>query len=138
MLILLGAVRAGKAGATLASGVRQAQGIPPGPATVLVELGGNDVLGGSPPERFAEDLRSLLAVVCGQERQVLMFELPLLPFQAEYGRIQGKLAREHGVTLLPRRLLAGAVALPGHTTDGLHLSPRGHAWLATRTGEMWR
>lgn len=126
-----------RAGATLAGGVLQARGIPPGPATVLVELGGNDVLVGSPPARFAADLRALLVAVGGQEHQVLMFELPLLPFQAEYGRIQRREARAHGVALLPRPLLAGAVALPGHTTDGLHLSPRGHSWLARRVGDLW-
>jgi acyl-CoA thioesterase I len=119
-----------QAGATLRSGLSQIRGMPPGPATVLVELGGNDVLGGIGAQQFAVDLRSLLATVTTQERSVLMFELPLLPFQNSYGRVQRRLCREYGVRLIPRSVLAGAVTLPGHTTDGLHLSPAGHAWLA--------
>jgi lysophospholipase L1-like esterase len=118
-------------------GTSQASGIPPGPATVLVELGGNDLLAGTTPARFDADLRALLAKVVMRDRHVLMFELPLLPFQNTYGRIQREVCEQHGVALLPRSILAGAVALPGHTRDGLHLSPEGHAWLAERMSEFW-
>ena len=127
-----------RAGATLADGKVQASGIPKGPSTVLVELGGNDLLGGTSATQFATDLRSLLAAVVAKDRRVLMFELPLLPFQNSFGRIQREACRDHGVLLLPRALLAGAVALPGHASDGLHLSPTGHLWLAKRVGELWR
>jgi acyl-CoA thioesterase-1 len=126
-----------QAGATLASGVLQARAVPEGSAIVLVELGGNDVLSGVGPERFEVELRSLLALLVTRDRRVLMFELPLLPSQYSYGRVQRNAAREYGVGLIPRRVLAGAVALPGHTSDGLHLSARGHAWLAARVAEAW-
>jgi lysophospholipase L1-like esterase len=126
------------AGATLGDGVSQARAIPEGPAIVLVELGGNDLLAGAEPARFGADLRSLLATLVGTDRQVLMFELPLLPFQNAFGRIQREACAQYEVTLLSRSLLAGAVALPGHAGDGLHLSPKGHSWLADRVGEMWR
>jgi acyl-CoA thioesterase-1 len=128
----LGITNLARAGATLADGQSQIKGIPPGPVTVLVELGGNDVLDSVGPERFAVDLRALLAAAATKERRVLMFELPLLPLQDAYGRVQRRLCHAYGVRLLPRSVLAGAVALPGHTTDGLHLSPAGHAWLAAR------
>jgi acyl-CoA thioesterase I len=127
-------VNLAQAGATLASAQSQVQRIPSGTAAVLVELGGNDLLAGTNTERFAADLRALLASLTAPHRQVRMFELPLLPFQASYGRIQRRVCRGLGVRLLPRSLLAGAVALPGHTTDGLHLSPAGHAWLAVHLG----
>jgi len=45
--------------------------------------------------------------------------------------------RDYGVTLVPRSVLAGALALPGHASDGVHLSARGHSWLARRVSEMW-
>lgn len=126
-----------KPGATLASGVEQAHAIPERPAVVLIELGGNDLLGGTSPTQFAANLRSLLAAVATRERRVVMFELPLLPLQNEYGRIQRRACREHGVALLPRSILAGAIALPGHSSDGLHLSAEGHSWLARRVGRLW-
>lgn len=124
-------------GATLGDGVSQARAIPEGPAIVLVELGGNDLLAGTQPVRFDADLRSLLATLVRTDRQVLMFELPLLPLQNAFGRIQREVCAQYGVILLSRSLLAGAVALPGHADDGLHLSPQGHSWLADRVGEMW-
>jgi lysophospholipase L1-like esterase len=126
-----------RAGATLRDGETQARAIPPGPATVFVELGGNDLLSQSSPERFARELRSLLAQLARPQRAVLMFELPLLPVQNAFGRIQRDVCRAHGVLLVPRPILAGAVSLPGHAVDGLHLSPRGHAWLAERVVALW-
>jgi acyl-CoA thioesterase-1 len=125
-----------RSGARLEDGVRHAGDLP-GQAIVLVALGGNDLLGGATPAVFAADLRALLAGLVGPGRRILMFELPLLPFQNAYGRIQREACEEHGVRLLPRSILAGAVARPGHTIDGLHLSPRGHAWMADRVGALW-
>ena len=124
-------------GASLADGASQARSIREGPAVVLVELGGNDLLGGTTPARFGTDLRSLLEVVKTRDRYVLMFELPLLPFQNSFGRVQREACKEYGVTLVPRSLLAGALALPGHASDGVHLSTEGHSWLAERVGELW-
>ena len=49
-----------RAGATLSSSLRDARSLPSEPAVVIVELGGNDVLGGSSPEQFASDLETLL------------------------------------------------------------------------------
>jgi len=124
-------------GATLADGASQARAIPKDPAIVLVELGGNDLLGGAAPERFGTDLRSLLATLMSRDHRLLMFELPLLPFQNAFGRIQREACKEYGVTLVPRSILAGAIALPGHASDGLHLSAQGHSWLAARMSDMW-
>jgi lysophospholipase L1-like esterase len=127
-----------RAGATLADGLARARDLPAGSVTVIVELGGNDILGGTRPDRFERDLRSLLSPLAAPDRRVVMLELPLLPFQNGYGRAQRRLCHQFGVRLLPRSLLAGALALPGHTTDGLHLSPEGHAWLAAHVGSwLW-
>jgi acyl-CoA thioesterase-1 len=124
-------------GATLASGSAQAKALPPGAGIVLVELGGNDLLGDATPAQFERDLRSLLSRLATGDRRVLMFELPLLPFQNRFGRIQRDVCSQYGVTLLPRSVLAGAIALPGHSIDGLHLSPRGHLWLCERVSKLW-
>jgi acyl-CoA thioesterase-1 len=59
------------------------------------------------------------------ERLVVMLELPLVPFSVGYGRAQRRLAAEHGVFLIPKRIFAAVLAAPGATADGLHLSESG-------------
>ena len=121
-----------RAGARLRDGISQAQAIPAGESMVLIELGGNDLLGGADVDDFEKDLRGLMASVMKPDRSVVMLELPLLPLQNRFGSVQHKVCAELGVSLIPRRILAGAIALPGHSTDGLHLSETGHRWLAER------
>ncbi len=119
-------------GASLADGLGQADALPASGCVVVIELGGNDLLGGATVESFADSLRRLLRRVATGDRAVFMFELPLLPFQNQYGLVQRQISSEFGVGLIPRRILAGAVAWPGYTTDGLHLSATGHEWLAEK------
>lgn len=121
-------------GARLLDGIPQAAAIPQGSSTVLVELGGNDLLAGVDPGTFEESLRRLLHEIRQPDRTVVVLELPLMPFQNRYGRAQWQVCDDLSVALIPRTVLAGALALPGHTTDGLHLSPQGHRWLAKRIG----
>lgn len=125
-------------GATLSSGRAQCGRIPPETDLVVLELGGNDLLAGSARDDFARDLRRLLADCGALNRRVVMFELPLLPLQNEYGRIQRRLCAESHVALVPRAVIAGAVASAGHTSDGLHLSAAGQAWLGTRMAKILR
>jgi lysophospholipase L1-like esterase len=106
--------------------------LPSGAHLLIIELGGNDLLGGSNADEFRRDLTALLASVSQPGRIVAMFELPLLPLQNAFGEAQRDVSSRLGVRLIPRRVLAGAVALSGHTTDGLHLSAAGHRWLANR------
>ncbi|MFN8092522.1 MAG: SGNH/GDSL hydrolase family protein [Vicinamibacteria bacterium] len=122
-------------GARLRDGILQASALAGDAGEVLIELGGNDILGGVAPAEFARDLRNLLERVSAPDRTLVMFELPLLPLQNAYGRAQRELASEFGVRLLPRRVLASAVAGPGHTIDGLHLSRAGHACLANEVSK---
>jgi acyl-CoA thioesterase-1 len=116
-------------GAPLSEGLRQLERVPNAGGIALVELGGHDLLRNSPHDRFAQDLDTLLVALQSRGCQVVLLELPLLPFQNGYGRVQRRLAEARGAALVPRRVLATALTLPGHTTDGLHLSARGHAWL---------
>ena len=72
----------------------------------------------------------------GPEREILMFELPLPPFHHNFGRIQRKLARKHGVALIPKRLFAQVLAAPGSTSDGLHLSEKGATLMADTVKDL--
>jgi biopolymer transport protein ExbD len=59
-----------------------------GEGMVLLEIGGNDMLGAASGERFAGDLEQLLRRVTGPGRVVVMMELPREPLKADVGRAQ--------------------------------------------------
>ena len=96
---------------------------------VLVEIGGNDMLDGLEALTFSTNLDQLLTAAT-DGRQAVMLELPLLPGRLLYGSIQRHQARKHGVTLLPKRILARVLTTPGFTSDGVHLTQEGHDALA--------
>ncbi len=99
-------------------------------ALVILEIGGNDLLGSASIPKFREDLEKMLALVCRSNRPVAMIELPLPPLYNRYGMVQRSLAKAHGVALIPKRYLANVITTPGATVDGLHLSNAGHIMLA--------
>jgi len=129
-------VRLAHAGATVGTALSYADEIPEDPkAAVLVELGGNNLLGGKGD--FARELDKMLGRLRRSGHRVVMVELPLPPLYNAYGTAQRRIARRHGVTLVPKRVLAGVFAAPGATTDGLHLSDEGHRALAAVLAECF-
>jgi acyl-CoA thioesterase-1 len=117
-------------GATVASAMKQADGLPAEGGLVLLEIGGNDLLGSTSAKKFSQDLDALLSCVCVPGRTVLMFELPLPPLSNEFGRTQRSLAAKHSVLLIPKRLFISVLTTDGATLDSIHLSPHGHAQMA--------
>lgn len=117
-------------GATARSALKQADRLPPAGGLVLIEIGGNDILGSTTPGEFSRDLETLLQHVVADDRTVLMFELPLPPSMNEYGRAQRRLARQYAVKLIPKRVLMSVFAGDGATLDSIHLSAAGHQKLA--------
>ncbi|HXI13738.1 MAG TPA: GDSL-type esterase/lipase family protein [Thermoanaerobaculia bacterium] len=101
---------------------------------VIIEIGGNDMLDGTFPTLFAHNLEKLLAIVVprapADERDVVMFELPVVPGAWAYGAHQRRLAKQYGVRLLPKRLLARVLSQEQYVADGLHLTSLGHEELA--------
>ncbi|MEX2174730.1 MAG: GDSL-type esterase/lipase family protein [Pirellulaceae bacterium] len=122
-------------GANAASAMHQAGQIPAGASLVLVEIGGNDLLGDTSAAEFERDLKALLTDIARPHRTVVMFELPLPPTYNEFGRIQRRLAARHGVRLIPKRVLMGVLAQGDTTLDSIHLSPGGHRRMAAA---VWR
>lgn len=127
-----------KQGETVASALRRA---PAGGVTtplVLLEIGGNDLLGPTTDAAFESGLDGLLEFARRGDnqgdRQLVMFELPLPPFRQNVGAIQRRLAMKHGVRLIPKSVLLGVVAGSDATVDGLHLSQSGHDRMAA---EVW-
>jgi acyl-CoA thioesterase-1 len=110
--------------------MKQAKKLPSEGGLVLIEIGGNDLLGTTTSADFDRDLESLLQRVCIPGRTVLMFELPLPPLMNEYGRVQRRLAARYDVKLIPKRVLMSVLAADGNTLDSIHLSPAGHQRMA--------
>jgi len=94
-------------------------------AIVVVEIGGNDMLGSTSADDFERALDQLLSNLHGDGRCVVMLELPLLPNKVAFGRIQRRLASKHDVFVIPKRFFANVITAEGATEDGLHLSEQG-------------
>jgi len=103
---------------------------------VLVEIGGNDILGTTSPQQFYSDLEALLREISRQVDMIYMFELPLPPFFDQYGKSQRVLARKYGVKLIPKRYFASLILDEDMTSDGIHLSQTGHNHMAFVTAEI--
>jgi acyl-CoA thioesterase-1 len=123
-------------GATIETAMDQMRDITAANPLVLVEIGGNDLLGHTDSRTFYRQLDMLLLKLKSRNSQIIMFELPLLPFWNAYGRDQRVLAEKYGVTLIPKSCLAGIFGAKGNTVDGLHLTQKGHNELA-RAVNRW-
>jgi acyl-CoA thioesterase-1 len=124
-----------RAGATAGSALQQAEKVPAQGGLILLEIGGNDLLGSTTLAEFERDLDALLERLAAPGRTVLMFELPLPPLCNEYGRIQRILAARHDVRLIPKRILMGILTGHAATVDTIHLDQAGHAAMAE---QIWR
>ncbi|WP_406694576.1 GDSL-type esterase/lipase family protein [Singulisphaera sp. Ch08] len=118
------------AGANVASALRQANSVSSDELLVLLEIGGNDILGETTPAKFEAGLATLLSAVRRPGRVLVMLELPLPPTYNAYGRIQRRLARQYNALLVPKRVLLGVLQQQGMTVDSIHLSQAGHQNMA--------
>jgi len=99
-------------------------------ATLFLEIGGNDMLDGGDASNFRRNLDTLAGRT--PTRDVIMLEFPVLPGKWAFASAQRRIARRHGATLIPKRLLAAVLTDPRNTFDALHLTDRGHEELARR------
>ena len=97
---------------------------------VILEIGGNDLLGFTSPAQFEEDLERLLQTVCVRRNRVVMLELPLPPLYNRFGEVQRRLSRRYGVVLVAKRYFARVLTGEESTVDHLHLSAVGHRKMA--------
>jgi len=117
-------------GAIVETALLQADGITATNALIILEIGGNDLLGHTDSHTFYVQLDNLLGKLSNGNNRVIMFELPLLPFHNAFGRAQRILANKHEVTLIPKSYMTEVFSLKDGTLDGLHLSQKGHNALA--------
>ena len=124
------AVNLSVGGATLSTAVSIADGLKDEKAFVILEIGGNDILRRTSLKKFEAELEKLLNKVCLPERTVIMFELPLPPFNSKYCASQREICKRHGVYLVPRRIFSEILTGDKKSVDGLHLSNYGHEHMA--------
>ena len=117
-------------GETTGSAIRRVKAYEIESTIVVVEIGGNDLLGSTTSAQFESDLDALLSHLRLPGRQLVMFELPLPPFCIEYGRIQRSLARKHSVSLVPKRVFLSVLSAGDSTIDTIHLTQAGHDRMA--------
>lgn len=122
-------------GATVQSALTQAGRISEADGLVVLEIGGNDLLGQTPPREFHVQLERLLQTICRPGRTAVMLELPLPPFANAFGHAQRQLAKQFGVVLIPKRYFAQTFRGQEATVDGLHYSALGDQRMATM---LWR
>lgn len=122
-------------GETASSALKRAKSQSIESSVVVIEIGGNDVLGSTTSTQFALDLEALLDHLEAPDRQVIMFELPLPPFCNAFGRAQRTVAPKHNVILIPKRVFLSVIAGSDSTLDSIHLSQSGHQFMAD---SVWR
>lgn len=99
-------------------------------ATVIILLGGNDMLSGGDVVGFRSELVSLVSSVKANGGNPLLVQFPAFPTKGAYPTAVAQVARQEGLAFIPRWVLAGVLAKAGSTVDGVHLSEEGHAALA--------
>jgi acyl-CoA thioesterase-1 len=118
-------------GAEMAEANDMAAGVTSEDRLVLIEVGGNDLLSGVPSVVFEKSLDAMLSRLVMPGRTIVMFELPLLPHEIAYGRIQRHLSEKYSVWLIPKRFFVEVIGGANATSDGLHLSEAGAHHMAT-------
>lgn len=102
----------------------------PDECIVILQLGGNDILGSTSADEFHEAMESLLSYISTETREVFLFELPLPPFQNRWGRTQRQLSRRFHVRVIPKYHMSRVFGNTASTLDSIHLSQEGHTEMA--------
>jgi len=126
-----------RAGATVETALKkQVSAINNRDGVVILEIGGNDLLGYTDFAEFETHADAMLASL--SSHQTVWLELPLLPQHYGYGRIQRKLARKYKVTLLPKKVFVDVLKTKNATSDGIHLTQKGHEVMARQMADLFR
>jgi acyl-CoA thioesterase I len=101
------------------------------PRIVLVGLGGNDFLRGTPIASTETNLRSIVkqSQQAGAMVVILGFNFPSLT--ASYGKMYKRVASDEGCLLIPD-LLDGIIGNPSLKSDEIHPNAKGYALMAER------
>jgi acyl-CoA thioesterase-1 len=125
------------AGATASSALRKQVPEVTGPNNlVFLEIGGNDLLNHNSTKQYETDLMEIIRKLKTSSNQIIWFELPLLPQYYTYGRIQRKLAKQYNINVIPKSVLTTVFCTKNATSDGIHLTPKGHEIMKQRIQKL--
>ncbi len=127
-------------GSKIKDGLHMAHRIPGDQHTVLIELGGNDWRRGGKNKDFdySEGFLQLMEYLSSHGHRVIMMEIPFPPFEYRLAYAQRRIARQYGITLIPKRFLSSVLFLTAHgTSDGIHLTQKGHEAMARKLRKMF-
>jgi acyl-CoA thioesterase-1 len=113
---------------------------PQSPELVIVELGGNDMLRGLPPEQTRANLDAILAELKRRGHRVLVMGMLAAPnlgpdYRAKFDPIYPELARKHGAALVPFFLQAVIDKPELIQADHIHPTAEGIAAIVADTSE---
>ncbi len=136
-------VNAGVSGETSAGGLRRLPWVldrQPAAGIVVVALGGNDGLRGTPPDSMADNLRGMIREAEGRGIRVLLAGVPSPPelgldYEEAFAAVFPEVAADTGVALLPD-ILVGVAGEPDlNQRDRIHPNPEGARRLAATVSE---
>ncbi|MFY9328095.1 MAG: arylesterase [Georgfuchsia sp.] len=95
------------------------------PQGVLIELGANDILRGTPPKVIRQNLTTLIREARANGNWVVLLEAPVLPnygkaYAEAVAKLYAEVARREGIVLVPCFVCGVAVQPDMMQADGLH------------------
>jgi acyl-CoA thioesterase-1 len=102
------------------------------PQGVLIELGGNDALRGTPPEAIRQNLLELVRQAKAAGAWVVLLEAPVLPnygkpYADAVAKLYGEVARAEKIVRVPCFVCAVALKPGMMQADGIHPNEKGQS-----------
>jgi len=99
------------------------------PQGVVIELGGNDALRGTPPEVIRQNLRTMVRQAKAAGAWVALLDAPVLPnygkaYADAVAKLYGEVAREEKIVLVPCFVCGVGITAGMMQTDGIHPNER--------------
>lgn len=135
-------VGAGRSGDTTAGGAaRVDRAVPQGVDVCVVALGGNDLLTGADPAEVQANLDRIVRRLKARGVKVVLAGVQVPPilggaYARSFNGAFAKVAKAHGVPLLPDMLLGVALNPSLNQPDGIHPNAQGVALIARRLAPL--
>lgn len=129
-------INAGLAGDTTKSALKRlkAEVLNKDPKIVIIELGGNDFLGGVETETTDKNLDQIVKEIQAQGAMVVILGIKTLPFD-KYSHIYKKIAKERRAYLMPD-ILKGIITKRQLMNDRIHPNDAGYQIIADRVSKV--
>ena len=126
-------------GSKIKNGLQMAKSIEGSGQNVIIELGGNDwrISGKHNAIEYEAGFEKLMDYLSSRQHSVIMMEMPFPPLEYRLAFAQRKIIKRYGIKVIPKRFLSGILFLhEGATSDGIHLTQKGHEIFADRLSKI--